>query len=65
MVIAIALIVLVVATVLFHFLSPWYFTPIASNWTTVDSTVDVKYHGHRVRRGESVPGLLPHSLPAS
>ena len=28
MVIAIALIVLVVATVLFHFLSPWYFTPI-------------------------------------
>src|SRR5688572_30462103 len=43
MVIAIALIVLVVATVLFHFLSPWYFTPIASNWDTVDSTVDVTF----------------------
>jgi cytochrome c oxidase subunit 2 len=43
MLIAIALIVLVVATVLFHFLSPWYFTPIASNWDMVDSTVDVTF----------------------
>ncbi|MBM0104157.1 c-type cytochrome [Steroidobacter sp. S1-65] len=43
MTIAIALIVLVVATVLFHFLSPWWFTPIASNWQTVDSTVDVTF----------------------
>lgn len=43
MVIAIALIVLVVATVLFHFLSPWWFTPIASNWDMVDSTVDVTF----------------------
>src|SRR5688500_11222734 len=43
MVIAIALIVLVVATVLFHFFSPWWFTPIASNWDMVDSTVDVTF----------------------
>ena len=43
MTIAIALIVLVVATVLFHFLSPWWFTPIASNWDTVDATVDVTF----------------------
>jgi cytochrome c oxidase subunit 2 len=43
MAIAIALIVLVLATVLFHFLSPWWFTPIASNWETVDSTVDVTF----------------------
>lgn len=43
MLIAIALIVLVVATVLFHFLSPWWFTPIASNWDMVDSTVDVTF----------------------
>ena len=43
MVFAIALIVLVLATVLFHFLSPWYFTPIASNWNMVDSTVDVTF----------------------
>lgn len=43
MVIAIAIIVLVVATVLFHFLSPWWFTPIASNWDMVDSTVAVTF----------------------
>jgi cytochrome c oxidase subunit 2 len=41
--IAIALIVLVLGTVLFHFLSPWWFTPIASNWEMVDSTVDVTF----------------------
>lgn len=43
MVFALALILLVVATLLFHFLSPWWFTPIASNWTMVDQTVDVTF----------------------
>jgi cytochrome c oxidase subunit II len=43
MVFALALIFLVVATVLFHFLSPWWFTPIASNWTMMDQTVDVTF----------------------
>ena len=28
---AVAVIILIVGTVLFHFLSPWYFTPLASN----------------------------------
>src|SRR5260370_18233075 len=36
-------IVLVTGTVLFHFLSPWWFTPIASNWTTMDQTVDITF----------------------
>jgi len=40
---AFALILLVVGTVLFHFLSPWWFTPIASNWGTVDDTVNVTF----------------------
>lgn len=40
---AVVLIVLVVATLLFHFLSPWWFTPIASNWQTVDDTVHVTF----------------------
>jgi cytochrome c oxidase subunit 2 len=40
---AFALILLVIVTVLFHFLSPWWFTPIASNWTTVDDTVNVTF----------------------
>jgi cytochrome c oxidase subunit 2 len=39
--IAYALIFLVVASLVFHFLSPWTFTPIASNWGMIDSTVDI------------------------
>lgn len=43
MAIAIAVILLVIGTVLFHWLSPWWFTPIASNWDTVDDTVNVTF----------------------
>jgi cytochrome c oxidase subunit 2 len=43
MVVAIVLIVLIVGSVLFHFLSPWYFTPIASNWGTIDDTVAITF----------------------
>src|SRR5688572_10411442 len=43
MVFALVLVLLVVATLLFHFLSPWWFTPIASNWQTVDDTVNVTF----------------------
>jgi cytochrome c oxidase subunit 2 len=43
MVMAIALVLLVVGSVLFHYLSPWYFTPIASNWDTIDETVTITF----------------------
>jgi cytochrome c oxidase subunit 2 len=43
MAIAIALVLLVAGSVLFHFLSPWYFTPIASNWGTIDDTVSITF----------------------
>jgi len=43
MAIAIALIVLALGSVLFHFLSPWYFTPIASNWGTIDTTITITF----------------------
>jgi cytochrome c oxidase subunit 2 len=43
MAIAIALVLLVVASVLFHFLSPWYFTPIASNWGAIDDTISITF----------------------
>jgi len=43
MVFAIALLLLVVGSVLFHYLSPWYFTPIASNWETIDETVTITF----------------------
>ncbi len=40
---ALVLVLLVIGTLLFHFLSPWWFTPIASNWQTVDDTVHVTF----------------------
>ena len=43
MFVAIALALLVVGSVLFHYLSPWYFTPIASNWDTIDETVTITF----------------------
>jgi cytochrome c oxidase subunit 2 len=43
MAIAIALILLALGSVLFHFLSPWYFTPIASNWSTIDTTISITF----------------------
>ena len=43
MTMAIVLIILVVGSVLFHFLSPWYFTEIASNWGMIDTTVTITF----------------------
>jgi cytochrome c oxidase subunit II len=40
---AVALVVLVLGTILFHFLSPWWFTPIASNWKMMDDTVNITF----------------------
>ena len=41
--IAVALIALALGSVLFHFLSPWYFTPIASNWHAIDTTIAITF----------------------
>ncbi len=41
--IAVVLILLVVGSLVFHFLSPWTFTPIASNWGMIDTTVDLTF----------------------
>jgi cytochrome c oxidase subunit 2 len=43
MVFAVVLVLLVVGSVLFHLLSPWYLTPLASNWSTIDFTLDVTF----------------------
>lgn len=40
---AVVLILLVIGSVLFHFLSPWWFTPIASNWGMIDTTVNITF----------------------
>ncbi|WP_428100359.1 c-type cytochrome [Candidatus Rariloculus sp.] len=43
MALAVAIVLLVIGSLIFHFLSPWYFTPLASNWSTIDFTVDVTF----------------------
>jgi cytochrome c oxidase subunit 2 len=40
---AVAIILLVVGSLVFHFLSPWTFTPLASNWSQIDDTMDLTF----------------------
>lgn len=40
---AIVLVLLVVGSLVFHFMSPWWFTPIASNWDTIDLTINITF----------------------
>ena len=43
MLVAVVLTLLVVGSIVFHFLSPWWFTPIASNWGTIDDTIIITF----------------------
>ena len=43
MAIAIVLVVVVVGSVAFHLLSPWWWTPIASNWSYIDHTISITF----------------------
>ena len=43
MTMAIVLFVIVVASVLFNFFSPWWFTPIASNWGGIDTALIITF----------------------
>lgn len=40
---AVVLILLVVGSVIFHLVSPWTFTPLASNWGAIDLTIDITF----------------------
>lgn len=43
MIVALALLLVAIGTVVFHFWSPWWWTPIASNWGYVDDTIIVTF----------------------
>ncbi|MBI1868132.1 MAG: cytochrome c oxidase subunit II [Methylocystis sp.] len=43
MIVALVFLLLAVGTVLFHFLSPWWWTPIASNWGYIDDTMIIMF----------------------
>ncbi len=43
MLMAVVLVVIVVGSVVFHLVSPWWSTPIASNWGSIDTTIDITF----------------------
>lgn len=43
MAIAVVLVLLVVGSIVFHFASPWWFTPIASDWGSIDFTINLTF----------------------
>lgn len=43
MAVALILVLIAVGSVLFHFWSPWWWTPIASNWGYIDDTIIITF----------------------
>jgi cytochrome c oxidase subunit II len=43
MTVAVILILVALGSVLFHVLSPWWWTPIASNWQYIDDTISITF----------------------
>ena len=43
MVMAVVLILIAVGSVLFHLWSPWWFTPLASNWGALDDAIIITF----------------------
>ena len=37
------LLLVIIGSVLFHIFTPWYSTPIASNWSNIDSTIELTF----------------------
>ena len=43
MVVVLVLGLIVIGSVVFHLLSPWWWTPIASNWNYIDNTIIITF----------------------
>ena len=43
MAVVVVLVLLVVGSITFHLLSPWWWTPIASNWSYIDNTMVITF----------------------
>ena len=41
--VALVLLLVAVGSVVFHLLSPWWWTPIASNWHYIDNTITITF----------------------
>lgn len=78
MAVVLILVLVAVASVLFHLLSPWWWTPIASNWHYIDNTIIITFWitgfvfvavvlfvAYCVYRFRHRPGLQAHYEPES
>ena len=64
---AVVISVLVIGSLIFHFFSMeygWYFTPLASNWSMIDTTVDITCSGQEEYSPTCV-ALLTYTLQAT
>ena len=64
---AVALILLLVAigSVLFHLFSPWWWTPIATNWRYIDDTINITLANYRrVSARSSICSMSRGRLPS-
>src|SRR5688572_19862746 len=43
MAVALILVLVAVGSVVFHLVSPWWWTPIASNWRYIDNTIVITF----------------------
>ena len=43
MAVALILVLIAVGSVVFHLVSPWWWTPIASNWHYIDDTILITF----------------------
>ena len=43
MILVVMIVLLTLGSLLFHWLSPWYLTPLASNWDMIDFTLDITF----------------------
>jgi len=43
MIVAVVLALVAIGTVVFHFWSPWWWTPLASNWSYIDHTIIITF----------------------
>ena len=39
MFVAVIFAIIIIASIIFHFWSPWWWTPVASNWGNIDTTI--------------------------
>ena len=43
MFVAVIFFLIIIGSVVFHIWSPWWWTPVASNWGNIDSTIELTF----------------------